>query len=566
MTTLMPHFKFLSTVSIFFILPLCWSCSLQNNAAPPEVTTSLSYEQSDLAPPQHLTVEVLQPSPPQEELTPPEPDQTLAQEVQDLENLGGWEEGQTNDSFEEEVKYDFPVTVNKQVEYYLDFFQNKQRKSFSLWLERSGRYLPMIIQQLEEAGLPKDLVYLPMIESGYSLTAYSKAKAVGPWQFMRATAVHYGLQVNSYIDERRDPVRSTQAAIRYLSELYEMFGSWHLAVAGYNAGEGKIQRGIRRYKTSNFWELAQHRYLKLETKRYVPKLIAAIMIAKSPEDYGFTDIQYQKPLSYDTGKVPRWTNLKAIAVATGCSVEEIKNLNRQLRRMVAPPEFNYYDIKVPAGKGELLAQNLPRVHVSVSTEFKSYTIRKNDTLKRICTKYNLNKKTLLKANNLRKAKLTAGNRLRIPYQITQYKLLTEQEMASTNKYATSRDQFILHKIKPGESVSQIATLYGVNPQMIAAWNDLPSIHKIRAGQQLALYLNPVTSNDTSGIRLSKVSKKHSGTTVRKAKASYYKVRGGDSLWKIARKFNLRTADIKDWNNLKNNLIHPGLKLLLKKEI
>lgn len=568
----MSHIKIVTAFGALFLLPLVWSCSPQTSNPTLDTTVELSYEEPDLT--QDLTLsqeirdDLSQVEKPQEELEPPEPEQTLAQEVQDLEKLGSWEEGQTQQSFAEEIKYDFPITINKQVEYYLDFFQNKQRKSFSLWLARSGRYVPMITQQLEEAGLPKDLAYLPMIESGYSLTAYSRAKAVGPWQFMRATAIHYGLNVNSYVDERRDPVLSTQAAIRYLAELYEMFESWPLAVAGYNAGEGKIQRGIKRYNTANFWELAQQRYLNLETKRYVPKLIAAIMIAKSPEKYGFSDIQYLEPITYDTVQVPRWTNLEAIAIAAGCDLADIKNLNRQLRKMITPPEFDFYDIKVPQGKGDLLAQNLPRIHVSVSTQFKNHTILAHDTLDTICKKYNLNKTTLLKANNLRKAKLTAGNHLRIPYQTTRYKLLTEKEMANKNKYATSRDQFILHTVKPGESVSKIATLYGVDSQMVAAWNGLASIHKIKAGQQLALYVNPISANNDSGISLSTNSIKNSQEPAAGAKpqSTYYKVQGGDSLWAIARKFNLRSEDIKRWNNLTGNLIHPGLTLLLQKNI
>jgi len=147
--------------------------------------------------------------------------------------------------------------MNKQVEFYLDFFQNRQPATFKRWLERSGRYLLMIQAQLRAAGLPEDLAYLPMIESGYSLTAYSRARAAGPWQFIRSTARHYDLTVNSYVDERRDPARATEAAIAFLSDLYADFNDWHLAVAAYNAGPGKIQRGLERYKVDNFWDLAQ---------------------------------------------------------------------------------------------------------------------------------------------------------------------------------------------------------------------------------------------------------------------------------------------------------------------
>lgn len=571
----MKKHKHATPLGLLFFLFLNWSCAL----TPPETRLDLSVDQAaSLTPGYSLAQEEAQENQSAEPsdaptsldaLTPAETDQTLEQEVQDLDKLGSWEEGDGKQLLVDEITYDFPVTINKQVEYYLDFFQNKQHQTFSLWLARSGRYLPLITKELEEAGLPTDLAYLPMIESGYNLTAYSKAKAVGPWQFIRATAVHYNLRVDDYVDERRDPVRSTQAAVRYLSDLYAMFDSWHLAVAGYNAGEGRIQKAVRRYKTTNFWELAQQRYLNIETKRYVPKLIAAIMIAKSPEEYGFTDIQYETPLEFDTIKVPRWTNLQAVATATNCALDEIVKLNLQLRQKVTPPDMESCEIKVPKGKGEIASNNLPRIHVAISTAFKSHTIRKNDTIASICRKYNLNKKTLLKANNLRKAKLVAGNVLRIPYQVQDYKLLSKEEMANRNHYASSHNQFILHTIKPGETLSQIATLYGVSPQRIASWNDLTSINKIQAGQQLSLYITPLFANNAVGITANTTHQSlgiEGDEPPRKHEVTYYKVQGGDNLWTIARKFNIRSADIMRWNNLKDNLIHPGLELILQKEI
>ncbi|MBU0728832.1 MAG: LysM peptidoglycan-binding domain-containing protein [Proteobacteria bacterium] len=514
-----------------------------------------------------------------EELTASETEATVEEEVKQLEALGSWEEGTPEEVTEEaEVNYDFPVTMNRQVEFYLDFFQNKQRQTFTKWLARSGKYLPLIQQQLKEKGLPLDLAYLPMIESGYNLTAYSRARAVGPWQFMRATGRKYGLTVNDFVDERRDPVKSSAAAIAYLSYLYEDFKSWHLAVAAYNAGEGKIRKAVRKYKTNNFWEIAQERYLRPETKLYVPKLIAAILIAKEPEKYGFTDIEYDEPFEYETVEVPRWTTIQAVSVAIDMDFEELRNYNRELRRAITPAEQKRYPLKVPIGTKELVEQNLPRVQAVMTTKYQTHKVLKGDTLTKICSKYNLNKTTLLKANDLQASQLIPGKNLRIPYRTTEYKLLSENEIASKIKPAeASPENLVLHKVRPGETISEISKRYGAPPYMIAAWNNLPSIHSIRAGQQLALYLTdedktlspkalsafeyttPITTVTTVAKRIPETETEENSDT----QLTYYQVQGGDTLWTIAKRYNLTPDKIRRWNQIKGDTIYPGHRLLLK---
>ncbi|MCB2182830.1 MAG: LysM peptidoglycan-binding domain-containing protein [Desulfobulbaceae bacterium] len=490
-----------------------------------------------------------------EEVTLPEPEITVAEEIKELEALGTWEEGSDeNIPSEPEITYDFPVTLNKQVDFYINFFQHKHKKTFTRWLERSSRYLPMIRAELRNAGLPEDLAYLPMIESGYSLTAYSKAKAAGPWQFIRSTGRAYDLTIDSYVDERRDPVKSTRAAIAFLSDLYDRFGDWQLAVAAYNAGGGKINNAIRRYKTKNFWEIAQKRYLKNETKRYVPKLIAAIILAKDPEKYGFTNINYSPPLAYETIEVPRWTSLRAVEVASGTDLETLRDLNRQLRQLITPPDQQDYPLRVPVGKKDIVAQNLPRVHTTVSTNYKTHVVGKNDTLNQICRLYNLNKTTLLKSNNLRKSKLTPGQRLRIPYQTTHYTLWDKDTPLPSQ--GTEGSRLVLHKIKPGESVSHIAKRYNVPVHLIAAWNDLKNINRIKAGQQLALYVSD-TAGESNIVTTQTPAQTRSRTA---ARPDYYEINNGDSLWSIARRFQLTPQQLKRWNNLKSNLIHPGNRL------
>ncbi len=533
------------SIALFLVILMLWGC-----ASRPE-------QQTALAPPpaaKNITQAAVS-----EELTLPEPDLTTAEEIRQLEELGDWRKKTTESPPElNEITYDFPVVINKQVEFYLDFFTRKHRRTFQRWLERSGRYVPMIQEKLAQANLPLDLAYLPMIESGYSLTAYSRAKAAGPWQFIRSTGRHFGLEINSYVDERRDPVKATDAAITFLSELYERFQSWELAVAAYNAGAGKISKGIKRYQTNDFWELADKRFLKMETKRYVPKLIAAIIIAKEPEKYGFTNINYAPPLEYDTVEVPRWTALEAVTAACPVKLDELQELNRQLRQQVTPPDQATYQLKVPRGLQQTLEENLPKVHAVMTTDYKTHIVADRDTLTRICRKYSINKTTLLKVNNLQPGRLTPGQRLRIPYQTTNYVLWDRKTPAGEQG-----NHLVLHKIKPGETVSSIAREYSVPPAMIAAWNGLQSLDKIRAGQQLALYLRNTAEPPVITAGLNKKQHKAERAEPVQALTKNYTVRKGDTLWAIARRFKIKAEEIKQWNNLQSNTIHPGVELVLR---
>ena len=521
----------------------------------------------------------------------PEPEKTRDQEIKDLEKLGKWEEGvPAAEEAGEVVKYDFPVTVNRQVEYYLEFFTGKHREHFAVWLSRSGRYLPMIREELHAAGLPEDLAYLAMIESGYKERAYSRAKAVGMWQFIKSTGRKYGLTINNYVDERRNPTKSTQAAVAYLNDLYREFGSWYLAVAAYNAGEGKIRRAIKKYGTTDFWEIAQGEYLKLETKRYVPKLIAAIIIAKEPAKYGFTDIVSEPGLAYDEVEVPRWTSIKAVALSCNMEPEDLKKYNNELSKGFTPPDMVSYPFRVPPGKKDEVERNLPRVQAIVSTEFKTHQVRKGETLNSICKKYGLTKTVVLKSNNLGAAGLQAGQRLRIPYQTTSYKMLPEGTVARGYLAAESAGgNFILHKILPGETISELSRRYSVPVYLIAAWNDLGDIGRIRAGQQLVFYVQGNQVQDAAASAESgaagrqilaeslkvavagqeappqpaKAQHADVRTVLQRSEAAeYYVVKTGDSLWNIARKHDLRIDEIMQLNGMEDNIIRPGDRLLV----
>ena len=505
----------------------------------------------------------------------------LDQELEALKHTGSWDEPYPDsiqqtlitEFTEPEVVYDFPITINRQVELYLNLFQGKQRRYFGRWLARSGRYLPMMEAELKTAGLPLDLAYLSMIESGFNQRAYSRARAVGLWQFMYGTGRDYGLKVNKYVDERRDAEKSTKAAVTYLKNLYDEFGDWYLAVAAYNGGPGTMRSAMRRSKSNDFWKIAQKKYLRLETKRYVPKLIAAIIIAKEPEKYGFTDLKYEKPLAYDIVTVGPGLSLEAAAILADSKSKVIKSLNQELRTSKTPLNVAHYELKIPSGSKHLAENNLPRLHSVVNTQFKTHIIKSGENLTQICRRYNINTTTLLKVNNLQNGKLVVGHRLRIPFRTVQYRILPEGMDAAI----AAKNDLILHTIKKGETISKISQQYQIPPELIVSWNGLPSVHKITAGQQLALYMSnnatpparaiaqaapPAPKQNRIVVLSDNLKRSPSSQQVSEA-YRWYRVKNGDSLWTISRRFNTSPAHIKKWNNLKSNLIHPGSRLKLK---
>lgn len=243
-----------------------------------------------------------------------------------------------------------PLTINSKVEYFIAYFKTRGKQTFSRWLSLSSRYIPMMKEVFKRNGLPEELVYVAMIESGFQLHARSIANAVGPWQFMSGTGRNYSLRIDQWIDERKEPLKATVAAALYLKELSGIFnGDWYLAAAGYNAGENKILRAITRYNTNDFWELSRGSYLKRETREYVPKLLAAAIIARDPARFGFSDVAKLPPIEFDTVKIPTRTDLELVAKLVGTSSENIRALNPDLRHWCTPPNYPDFQLKIPKG-------------------------------------------------------------------------------------------------------------------------------------------------------------------------------------------------------------------------
>ena len=303
---------------------------------------------------------------------------------------------------EEELraKYDIPVELNDAVVAYIRFFQTDAREHFSRWLARSTKWLPSMHGILEKQGVPVDLVYLSMIESGFNAYAYSPAKAAGLWQFMVGTSRRYGIKTDFWLDERRDPIKATEAASKYLKDLRERYhGDWYLAWAGYNAGEGKVDKAIRRESTRDFWRMmTKGRTLRAETKHYVPKLIAAALIAKHPERFGF-HVEYEEPFDSDEVVIPDATDLKVIADAAGISVEKVRELNPELRRFCTPP--GEFTMRLPKGSKDQFAANFEKVGPEERLRFTQHKVEKGEPLAKIARAYGVSEAAIMRTNGLK---------------------------------------------------------------------------------------------------------------------------------------------------------------------
>ena len=485
------------------------------------------------------------------------------------ENQGNWSlefptSEESNDDFSLEVipqerqkqgpDFDIPIVINAKVEQFIQYFQTTARKVFANWLARSERYIPFMKSLLKENGLPEDLVYMALIESGFNPYAYSRSKASGPWQFIYLTGKKYGLRSNWWIDERRDPEKSTIAAAKYLKDLHDMFECWYLAAAGYNAGEKKIAAAMKRYGTEDFWELTKYRYLKRETKDYVPQMIAAALIAKEPEKYGFIGIEYQEPLRYEKVKVPEVTDLRLIAKACEVAVDDIKDLNPELSRWCTPPNFPDYEIKIPFGKKELFLRNFEALSPGERFQFRTHSVKKGETLARIAKLYGVDLEPVLELNRLnKKSHLSKGMDLLIPLPKDRDQKLTAMVKKESNGGSRhSKPKEMTYTIKKGDSLWSIANEMGVNVGALSSWNNLYTEKKLMPGDKLEIRMTKASGavDDPHGKR--------------PGKEIIYVVKGGDTLWTIAKKFNLTVSEIKAWNHLNGtNRIHPEDRLKLK---
>jgi membrane-bound lytic murein transglycosylase D len=397
------------------------------------------------------------------------------------------------------LTFDIDVTsfaAHRRVLEYLHFFQVDARDRFAIWLSRLGRYEGMIRSRLRAKGLPEDLVYLTLIESGLSNTAVSRAKAVGMWQFMASTGRVYGLTIDPWMDERRDPFKATDAAVNHLADLVEQLGSVYLAAAAYNAGAGKVVRGIGRLPgdvpdslTDHvFFQLAEQRYLKRETRDYVPKLIAAALIAKEPLRYGFTDIALMTPLMFDEVLVADATGLDVMARLADTTVAAVLELNPQFVRGVTPPGRSV-TVRVPRGSGELVAGRYADLPVTERVTFVDHYIARGETLSEVARRYHVSQSMILAANpRLKPHSLRVGQRVIVPMsgRIVPPSAWSTPPEVTVRRIAGVTGAASSYRVRSGDTASGIARQFGVSLTALLNANGMTVTSIIRPGDRLRI--------------------------------------------------------------------------------
>ena len=439
------------------------------------------------------------------------------------------------------------------VQYYLDLFQGPARERMGIWLNRMPRYEPMIRERLQQQGLPGDMVYLALIESGFSNVATSSARAVGMWQFMRATGRGYGLRIDGWVDERRDPVKATIAATRFLHDLRERFGSLYLAAAAYNAGAGKVGRGLNRmtddendddegYSDSTFFRLYDTDFIRRETKDYVPKLIAAALIAKEPARYGF-HVAATGPLVTDSIVVPDMTGLDVVARLADTTVTAIAELNPQYLKLATPPRTRSV-VRLPAGRGEAAAAAYAELPPSKRVSFLEHVVVRGQSTRAIATRYGISTSALVEANpRLKGRSPRAGQRLIVPLggpmSTVVARRIAEPEVAVA--------QF--HRVRRGETVSRIAVRYHVSQRQLRAWNRLGTKSRLRVGQRLRI--SPPASQRALQAE-SKVATRGTTHVTRlggRAASVTHVVRRGETLTGLARRYGVSVQALRTANGM-----------------
>ncbi|MCH7613508.1 MAG: LysM peptidoglycan-binding domain-containing protein [Candidatus Marinimicrobia bacterium] len=371
-----------------------------------------------------------------------------------------------------------PLVRNKAVDQFISYFQKKGKKQFQVWLDRMPEFSGLINDILREQELPGELLYLAMIESGLNPKAYSKASALGIWQFVYSTGKYYGLKRDWYVDERRDPIKSTYAACAYLRDLYEEFDHWYLALAAYNFGPGRIRRAIRLHQTSDFWQLHS---LPKETRNYIPYYMAAAIIAKSPEEYGFdpSSNKRKSPFEFDLVELEKSADLSVLARASGISLKTIKNYNPELRQS-ATPNNGPYLLRIPKGMKDQFTANFNALPEDqrFAPQYIVHKVRRGESLWTISKKYKVSIHNLAAVNKIRnRHRIKIGEKLTIPVR---------------GVYATHDGPpghiKVVYTVRRGDTLGHIAQNYGTRASKIRRWNKISYGQNIYPGQKLVLWV------------------------------------------------------------------------------
>jgi len=375
--------------------------------------------------------------------------------------------------------YTVPIILNNSVRHFIEEYQTASRAFIEKSLRRSGKYMPMIKRQLSETDMPEDLAYLVIVESGFNPKATSYAKARGLWQFMPGTGRRYGLKMNYWVDERCDPEKSTTAAIQYMRDLYEEFASWKLVLASYNGGEGRIRRAVKHCGTADFWDIASSDRIHSQTKEYVPRFMAATIIAKYPEKFGFY-VDYDDRVEFDEVTIKGWLDLKDAAKCAGTSYSTLKALNPELRRWCTPPIYAKYALKIPKGTSGAFWAGYKKLPKKLRSRMVTHRIRYGETLSSIARRYGSSVSAIKQANGMRTTRIRAGRKLMIP-------VLEKKSRKKSGARARKLDwsETVVHRVKSGDTLYWIAQKYGSSIRAIKQANGLKG-SRIKPGQKLVV--------------------------------------------------------------------------------
>ncbi len=402
----------------------------------------------------------------------------------------------------EKAGHDIPIPLNQRVLSYIELFQGRLHDFIAEGLQRGSKYLPMIQNVFRAEGLPLDLAYVPLIESAFKPNALSRANAKGVWQFMRGTALENGLRHDWYIDERSDPEKATVAAARYLRALNQLFsGDWHLALASYNGGPGRVQRAMRVSHLEDFWSLSDKpRLLPRETREYVPMILAAIVIARNPAQYGF-DFTPQEPAPYDKVTLPRPVDLRRVAEWADTTISEIQALNPELRRWTTPVRDSGYELKVPIGTAEEIQAHLADASADDLASLRWYTVKRGETLGAIARKLHVSSTDLADANYISvKTRVAAGQKLMVPHEATvlmaaqadrpvpvaEARAIEAEPAVLTAGSAPSNRVKVIYQVKRGDTLTSVARLFRTSVASLRSWNRIDGGH-ITPGEHLTVY-------------------------------------------------------------------------------
>ena len=459
-----------------------------------------------------------------------------------------------------------PQIINSRIQRWVSrFAYGDQRVHFEKWVERSGKYVPMIKQVLRDQGIPEDLAFLAMIESGYNPTVMSSARAVGMWQFMSATGKQNGLKIDGYIDERRDPIKATKAAAKHLKDLYFYWGKdWYLALASYNVSERRLRQAIRRFNTYDFWKLQWP--LPQQTRNFVPKFLAAVEIMNNLGKYGFSQ-PVTSTLEFEEVTINRQASLDVIAKAAGVRESVVRELNTELIVSITPkidssnPE---YTLRLPSGTKDKFIVNIAAVPAENLISKISHRVRRGETISEIAEMYRVSQSQLMTVNNIRNVRrLQINQELIIPRPSGGFTAsYVERSVAATvDRPSVPRDaerrRKITYTVRKNDTLWDIGQEFGVGVNNLRAWNGLSRYGYLYPNQKLSIWLQP-----SSNISVEPVSRTQNANIGSNARI-VHTVRRGDSISRVSQLYGVRVNDIFEWNNLsKSSIIYPGDKIYL----